>query len=230
MTNIEPLYDKKCTCLLCHTPFTSKKVRSRFVKVKKYDSDFLPYYGDHNPLYYYINVCPSCGFSYCNDSLPAFSEEGRTAILEKVCLNWNPHSFSNERNIEDSISTHKLAAYCAILRKDKHVTLAGFYLRIAWHYRINNCKEQESRFLNLALYEYEQSYSIGDFRGTAISELRVIYLIADLSKRTGKLEQATKYYSKVIERQNKTTETQIVKLAKEGWQSMRESQQILFVD
>ncbi|NRK74504.1 DUF2225 domain-containing protein, partial [Salmonella enterica subsp. enterica serovar Typhi] len=60
--------------------------------------------------------------------------------------------------------------------------------------------------------------------GTKVSELRTIYLIADLSKRTNNLEKATKFYSKVIEQQNRTVETQIVKLAKESWQEMRDSQ------
>lgn len=230
MTSIEPLYDKQCTCLLCQTPFTTKKVRSRFVKVTSYDTDFLPYYSEHNPLLYYINVCPSCGFSFHNDTVPYFSQEGKMLLIENVCSQWVPQSYSGERSIEDSIKTHKLASYCAILRKEKHVMIAGLYLRLAWHYRMLHNDIQEMRFLNLALYEYELSYSTGDYSGTTVSELRTIYLIADLSRRTNKLEEATRYYSKVIEQQSRTTEPQIIKLAKESWQEMREKQQTLLAE
>ncbi|WP_400242996.1 DUF2225 domain-containing protein [Niallia sp. JL1B1071] len=223
MNKIEPLFDKQCTCLLCHTKFTSKKLRSRFVKLIKLDTDFFPVYAEHNPLLYYINVCPSCGFSYSDDTIPYFSSESKMTLVEKVCSQWIPQSFGQERSIEDSIKTYKLAAYCASLRKEKHITLAGLYLRIAWHYRMLNNSEQEIRFIALALSEYETSYSIGDYQGTQISELRTIYLIADLSKRTNNLEKATKFYSKVIEQQSRTVETQIVKLAKESWQEMRDS-------
>lgn len=224
VNKIEPLFDKQCTCLLCHTKFTTKKLRSRFVKLKNLDTDFFPVYAEHNPLLYYINVCPACGFSFSDDTVSYFSPESKRILIEKVCSQWIPHSFGKERNIEDSIKTYKLAAYCASLRKDKHITLAGLHLRIAWHYRMLNNHKQERRFISLALSEYETSYSVGDYQGTPVSELRTIYLIADLSKRTDNLEKATKYYSKVIEQQSRTVETQIVKLAKESWQEIRDRQ------
>jgi len=224
LNKIEPLYDKQCTCLLCHTKFTTKKLRSRFVKLEKLDTDFFPIYAEHNPLLYFINVCPACGFSYSDDTVPSFSPDSKMMLIEKVCSQWIPHSFGEVRSIEDSVKTYKLAAYCASLRKDKHITLAGLHLRIAWHYRMLNNTDQEMRFINLALSEYETSYSVGDYQGTQVSELRTIYLIADLSKRTNNLEKATKYFSKVIEQQSRTVETQIVKLAKESWQEMRDYQ------
>ncbi|WP_412760389.1 DUF2225 domain-containing protein [Peribacillus butanolivorans] len=39
---------------------TTKRVRSRFVKVAKYDTDFCPIYADStiNALFYNIFVCP----------------------------------------------------------------------------------------------------------------------------------------------------------------------------
>ncbi|MDP1417031.1 DUF2225 domain-containing protein [Peribacillus simplex] len=37
---MHPLYDKSMECLLCKQKSTTKKVRSRFVKAAKYDTDF----------------------------------------------------------------------------------------------------------------------------------------------------------------------------------------------
>jgi uncharacterized protein (DUF2225 family) len=224
MTIIEPLYDKKCTCLLCQTNFTTKKVRSRFIKVKKYDTDFFPQYIEHNPLLYYINVCPACGFSFSDGANPSFSQEGKLLLMEKICSQWVHQSFGNKRTEEDSLKAYKLASYCALLRKEKHISIAGLYIRIAWLYRIINNKEQEMRFMKLSLSEYELSYSTGDFKGTQVSELKTMYLIGELSRRTGQIEQATRYYSKVIEQQSRTVETKIVQLAKEGWHQIKELQ------
>nr|WP_318565235.1 DUF2225 domain-containing protein [Peribacillus simplex] len=66
---MHPLYDKNMECLLCKQKSTTKKVRSRFVEVAKYDTDFCPIHADSavNSLYYNIFVCPHCSFSYSED-------------------------------------------------------------------------------------------------------------------------------------------------------------------
>ena len=65
MTTIEPLYDKKYRCSICSHTFTSKKIRSRFIKIESIDIDFCPTYSDteNNPILYQMTVCPNCGFS-----------------------------------------------------------------------------------------------------------------------------------------------------------------------
>lgn len=225
MNTIEPLYDKKCTCPFCQSIFTTKKMRSRFIKVTGYDTDFSPHYQEHNPLLYYINVCPHCGFSFPNESSTIFSDESRQLLTEKVSKHWIPHSFDQERTIEDSIKTHKLAAYCSHLQKSKHIVIAGLYIRIAWHYRLLEDSQQEKRFLTLALSEYELAYSTGDYQGTQITEMKSMYLIGELSRRTGNTQQAIHYFSKIIEQQSRTTERQIVTLAKEGWQQIKDQKE-----
>ncbi|WP_375540518.1 DUF2225 domain-containing protein [Peribacillus simplex] len=56
-------------CLSCKQKSTTKKVRARFVKAAKYDTDFCSVYANTavNALYYNIFVCPHCGFSYSGD-------------------------------------------------------------------------------------------------------------------------------------------------------------------
>ena len=61
--------------------------------------------------------------------------------------------------------------------------------------------EQEQRFINLALSEYQETYSIQDYQGTPVSEIRVLYLIGELYVRTGNIKESSKYFSKVIEQQ-----------------------------
>jgi uncharacterized protein len=125
--------------------------------------------------------------------------------------------------VEDAIKTYKLAAYCALIKKEKKITVAGLYLRTAWLYRKLNQAEQERRFINLATHEYIESYLNDDFKVTAMSETKLLYLIAELLRRQDKVDEAVKYLSKVIEKQHLSTEPKIVEMSKERWHEMRES-------
>lgn len=226
LTQIEPLYDKKCECINCQKAFTTKKVRTRFIKVSSFDSDFCPTYesNENNPIFYHVQVCPHCGFSFTEDFNPYFPPGAKEVIMDKVCNQWVPRNFGEARTVTDAIKTYKLAAYCGTLKKEKHINLAGLYMRIAWLYRSLNDDEQEKRFMKLATHEYQESYVADDYRGTQVSEIRLFYLIAELSRRNSLIEQATKYFSKVIEKQKNTTETKIVEMAREGWYEIREMQ------
>lgn len=226
MAQLEPLYDKKYKCTMCEHSFTTKKVRSRFVKVLSFDTDFAPLYaeGYENPNLYYVNVCPNCGYSFTEDFSTYFPPGTKQSIQDKITSQWVPRDFSNERSIHETLNTYKLGAYCSILKKEKHIVTAGLYIRLAWLYRNQDNHDQETRFLKLALKEYTESYSTGDYKGTQVSELRLMYLAGELSRRTGQTQDAVRFFSKVIEKQRQSVEPQIVQLAKDRWQEMREEQ------
>jgi uncharacterized protein len=222
---LEPLYGKSCSCPVCKNNFTSQKVRSRFVKIKGYDTDFLPFYDsdESNPIFYYIQVCPQCGFSFSEEFSPYFPPGSKEQIDEKITSQWKPRDFGRKRSRNEAIQTYKLAVYSALLKKEKHVSIAGLYMRLAWLYRNAGDKSQDQRFMKLAAYEYVESYSNGDYQGTQISETRLLYLIAELSRKTGSDGQAIKFFSKVIEQQNRSLEPGIIDMARDRWHEMRES-------
>jgi uncharacterized protein len=228
MTQIEPLYDKKYHCEMCEQSFTTKKVRSRFVKVLRFDTDFAPIYADEfeNPILYYVNVCPNCGYSFTDDFSTNFPPGAKQLIQDKICSQWSPHDYGDKRTIQEAMNTFKLAAYSSTLKKEKHIVSAGLYIRLAWLYRSLDNHGQEKRFLKLALKEYTESYSTGDYKGTQVSELRLMYLIGDLSRRLGQTQDAVRFFSKVIEKQRQSVEPQIIQLAKDRWQEMREKQAV----
>ena len=184
----------------------------------------MPYYtlpSENNPLLYTIYVCPACGFSFSDDFSSNFPPHTKELIKEKVSANWSPQSYSGERSIEDAIKTYKLAVYCALLKKEKHIVLAGIYLRIAWLNRLLQNEDQDQRFMKLAINEYAESYISQDYRGTQVSEIRVLYIIGELNRKTGNMAEAGKAFSKVIEQQRRSLEPRIVEMAKERWYEMR---------
>jgi uncharacterized protein len=222
MDHISPFYEKHVDCLLCKQKFSSTKIRSSFVKVDFYDKDFCPNYKskDMNPVLYNIYVCPHCGFSFSDEFskyiIPVIKEE----LVEKVSNHWIPQDFGKSRSIQQAINAFKLASYCATVKREKKVTLAGIFLRIAWLYRMTGDKS-EQRFLTMASKEYVESYVNDDFRGSQMSEIKIVYLIAELLRRTGQYDEAVFYFSKVIEKQSSVTERTIVEMARDQWNEMR---------
>jgi uncharacterized protein (DUF2225 family) len=99
------------------------------------------------------------------------------------------------------------------------------YMRLGWLYRSLENSEQEQRFMKLAIQEYGEAYSTQDYQGTHVSEVRILYLLGELSRRTEDIKEAGKYFSKVIEQQSRTTEKNIVEMAKERWREIREARE-----
>lgn len=67
-----------------------------------------------------------------------------------------------------------------------------------------------------------ESYSNEDYSSTQMSDVRIMYMIAELSRRINDLENATRFFSKVIEKQSIAGEAKIIEMAKEQWTMIRE--------
>ncbi|MDR0139925.1 DUF2225 domain-containing protein [Metabacillus idriensis] len=227
MNKVDFLYDKNIDCPICKHTYTTKKVKRGFIRAVKHDTDFCSYYSknEFSPLLYYVNVCPACGFSMSEEFSPGFPFRTEEIINDKIRANWGSMNFCKKRSVKDAIHTYKLAIYSGVLKKEKHVSMGGLYLRLAWLYRTEQMELQENRFLKLALEEYVASYINDDFSGTHLTELKVLYLIGELSRRSNEEAQAALYFSKIIEKQKKTEEKVIVEMAKDRWREMREMKQ-----
>ncbi|MEG0259762.1 MAG: DUF2225 domain-containing protein [Lysinibacillus sp.] len=219
---LSPYYEKQIQCINCKKEFPSLKVRSKFIKVEHTESDFQPIYADNvNALYYNVFVCEHCGFSFTEDFTkyfaPGIQDEIRTQITDK----WVHHNFSGERTVFQAIQVYKLAFVSGTLKKEKFVATAGLALRLAWLYRSLNNEGQEQRFLKISRDHYIDSFSTEDYSSTQMSAVRIMYIIAELSRRMGDLENATRFFSKVIEKQNVGGEAKIIDMAKEQWAIIR---------
>ncbi|KZZ83431.1 MULTISPECIES: DUF2225 domain-containing protein [Bacillaceae] len=223
------LYDKNTTCVLCDFSFKTKKLRSSFIRIEFNDSDFYSKYKSEscNPLLYYVSVCPNCGFSFSDEFSPQLSVPAKKHLTEHVWNHWAKHDYCQERSMQGALSAYKLAIYCADLKHEKHSVKAGLLHRLAWMYRSEGTEDQEMRFLELALKEYIQSYMMEDYAGTKMTEMRVLYLIGELSRRIGKETQAVRYFSRIIENQSQTLEKGLVEMAKDRWQEMREARALV---
>ncbi|MCM3745452.1 DUF2225 domain-containing protein [Sporosarcina luteola] len=224
---ISATYAKKTDCKNCLEKFTTTKIRSRFVRVTKHESDFKPVYADSNinPILYNVAVCPNCGFAFTDEFSSYFAPGVKEDIAQKITSLWSGRSFGDERTIEEAIETYKLAYVSAKVKKEKALTMAGIMLRIAWLYDDMDDIDSGMRFRKVSRNLYTEAYSAGDHAGTQMSETRVLYLMAELSHQIGDEEEAIRNFSKVIESQRTSTDPQIIEMAKERWQEIRDQRE-----
>lgn len=222
---ISPTYDKKTDCLNCKEKFTTTKIRSRFVRVTKHDSDLKPIYTDPtiNPILYNVAVCPNCGFAYTDEFSSYFAPGVKDEITKMITSRWSGRSFGDERTNDEAIEAYKLAYLSASVKKEKSLTIAGITLRIAWLYDDVEDFEAGKRFRTVSRNFYTEAYSSGDHAGTQMSESRVLYLMAELSHQIGDKEEAIRNFSRVIESQRTSTDPKIIEMAKDRWQEIRET-------
>lgn len=222
MQEVGPFYEKRITCLYCNKEFTTLRIRSRYSRPNKIDSDFCPHYPPetHNPHYYYVNVCPDCGFAFSEEFSAKFPVGTKELIQIKIISQWGKREqrdFCHTRDLQQALDSYKLAIYAGTLKKEKHAAMAGLCLRLAWIYRTENVSDQEQRFLQLALREYEESFLHSDFAGTSMSEMKILFIIGELSRRLGDYNKAISYFSKVIQHPKKDDELKMVNMAREQW-------------
>jgi len=225
--DISPYYEKQIECLNCKKPFNTLKVRTKAVKVDHTESDFQPVYTDDsvNGYYYNVFVCEHCGFAFTEDFTKYFAPGVQETFKEQITNNWLIHSFNGERTVFQAIQAYKLALLSGSLKKEKSITMAGIALRLAWLYRSLKNTGQEQRFLKISRDHYMDSYSNEDYSGTQMSTVRVLYIVAELSRRIGDLENATRFFSRVIENQGAGGDAKIVDMAKERWTQIREDRE-----
>lgn len=224
---VTPFYEKQIDCIYCSKKFPSFKVRSKFIKIEKTETDFRPIYSDPNVigLYYNVFVCEHCGFSFTEDFTKYFAPGVRQEIEKQITKKWVQHDFNGERTISKAIEAYKLALVSGTIKKEKFVSLAGLSLRLAWMYRSLEDENQEKRFMKMARDYYIESFSVEDYAGTQMSGVRIMYMIAELSRRLKDLENATRFFSKVIEKQSIGGEAKLIDMAKEQWQLVREERE-----
>ncbi len=85
-SQIPATYEKKVQCLFCHEPFSTTRIRSRFIRIERVDSDFYQEYKDPNlnPYYYEVDVCPYCGFAFSENFAPDFPPGAREDVAHAL--------------------------------------------------------------------------------------------------------------------------------------------------
>ncbi len=189
------IYDSVTTCPVCEQKFPGTKVRVGSHRVASQATDFAIQYEGVNPILYEIFVCPHCGYAAFQNNFDYVKPKDKKLFAAALAPHWRPKSYNGERTLDSALDTFKLALYCLQLRKAKNSEIAKTCLRIAWIYRWKD-DPREVDFLKFALDCYTEAFQTEEFPLEKLDEPHCIYLIAELHRKLGDIEEATRWFGR----------------------------------
>jgi len=98
-------------------------------------------------------------------------------------------------------------------------------LKLGWLFREAGNQELEIMALNKARENYEQALLKERMPIGNMSEVTLEYLIGELLRRTGRVEEALVYLGRLVSNPKARSEKKILEMAREAWQAARDSKQ-----
>lgn len=211
----EAIFDKTFTCPVCDKEFKAKTVKSGKVKLQSLDTDLRPIYQNMDPLKYDAIVCPSCGFAALNRFFKYVSSSQAALIKSNITSAFRGMKETGSIfEYDDAIARHKLALVNSIVKKAKTSERAYTCLKTGWvirgktehlpkelpdyNNRVAELRKEELDFITKAYIGFEEAFTKEDFPMCGMDEATITLLMADLARRTGKYDEASRWISKVL--------------------------------
>ena len=215
ITEADILFEKTYTCPVCDSEFKAKTVRTGKVKLMAADTDLRPKYQLADALKYDAIVCPKCGYAALNRFFTYMTSGQSKLIREQISANFKGISDNGDiYSYDDAIARHKLALVNTIVKHGKTSERAYTCLKLAWLFRgkaenlpenekdrdkvINELKLEEDEFIKNAYEGFSTAFMKEQFPLCGMDESTATYLVADLARRSGNLEEANRWVSRVI--------------------------------
>jgi len=214
------IFDKSYTCPVCDKEFKSKIVKTGKVKLISADSDLRPKYQTVDSLKYDAIVCPNCGYAALNRFFNYMTSIQAKLIREQISASFKGlETEGDSYTYDESIARHKLALVNTIVKKSKLSERAYTCLKTAWLLRgkreafieekgqelteadketIKILQNEETAFLTNAYEGFSEAFSKEMFPMCGMDEHTTTYLVADLAKRIGKYDEASRWISRVL--------------------------------
>jgi uncharacterized protein (DUF2225 family) len=222
--NQKKLYNSTLTCPVCQKPFPVTKVRLGSYRIASQDTDFAINYEGINPILYGVFVCENCGYAALSDRFDNINPKEKKIIASQISPHWEPKSYSGERTLDSALDAFKLALYCMQLLKAKSSDIAKICMRIAWIYRWKG-EPREMVFLKFALEYYSDAYQNEEFPLDKMDEPHCTYLIAELHRKLGNLEEATQWFGRLFNNPKARQNHRLSNMAHDQYQLVKELKQ-----
>lgn len=215
ITEADIIFDKSYTCPVCDSDFKAKTVKTGKAKLVSADTDLRPKYQTVDSLKYDAIVCPSCGYSALNRFFNYMTAVQSRLIKEQITSNFKGLPTIGEiYTYDDAISRHKLALVNTIVKKSKLSERAYTCLKTGWLIRgkmeslpsdtanyeqvKSQLEKEEAQFILKAYDGFINAFSKEMFPMCGMDENTTTYLVADLARRSGKYDEASRWISKVL--------------------------------
>lgn len=211
------IFEKSFNCPVCDKSFKTKTVKTGKVKLISADTDLRPKYQHMDSLKYDVIACPHCGYAALNRFYNYMTSPQAKLIKENISASFKGLAAEGEvLSYDEAIARHKLALVNTIVKKGKISERAYTCLKTAWLLRgkaeslaeqeqteairkeIKNLHEEEFEFIKNACDGFMEAFSKESFPLCGMDENTMMYLIADLARRSGRLEESSRWISRVL--------------------------------
>lgn len=215
VTEADLLFEKSYTCPVCDTEFKSKMVRTGKAKLVSADTDLRPKYQGIDPLKYDAVLCPKCGYASLNRYFNFVMSNQAKLIKEQISASFQYEEPEDEKvySYDEAITRHKMALLNTIVKHGKTSERAYTCLKLAWLYRgkreelmnTDHAIEEEEELLKeeteclVNAHEgFETAFGKEAFPMCGMDQYTVMYLLAELARRIGNIEESKRWISKVL--------------------------------
>ena len=192
------LFDRKVKCPVCGQEIKMRVVKSSVARIKSKDTDTFIRYDIINPYLYDVWVCPICGYAALKSEFSKLRSYQIEDIRMKISNEWRGKTYPDIYDEEIAIERYKLALLTAVVADFKDSRKAILCLRLAWMNRILKKENEEQYYLKNALKGFKSAYSNEDTPIYGLDTYSLMYLIGELYRRTGEIDEAIKWFSNVL--------------------------------
>ena len=209
------IFDKNYTCPVCEKEFKAKAIRTGKIKLVAADSDLRPKYHSVDSLKYDVIACPICGYAALNRYFNYMTSS--QAKLIKMNISNSFRGLGQESDVvsyDSAIMKHKLALANTVVKRAKASEKAYTCLKTAWVLRgkaeslsedmpdYKKVKEElaaeEREFLQNAYDGFMEAFPKEVFPMCGMDENTVCYLVGELARRTGHMDDAKRWVARVL--------------------------------
>lgn len=209
------LFDKRYVCPVCENHFAERTVKTGKARRVSSDLDLRPRYTGLDAIKYNIVFCKKCGYAALASAFSHISSMQRKLLKEEVRENFQGVEETGEAlTYEEAITRFKMALYCSIVKHSRNSEKAYLCLQTAWMYRgfaeqleamdvkdeekIAELKLEEQNYIKQAHSGFEAAMANELFPICGMDEMTFNYLLAELSRRVGKIEDCKKLLGVIL--------------------------------
>jgi len=195
------ILQKKFSCPVCRVNFSNWDVYLHRIRLEKTDSELRKHFSPYDPLYYAAIICTSCGYGAMRNNFDQISPKQVKLVKENITPKFKAKEYPQIYTVDMAIERYKLVLYNAVIKEGTASEKAVICHRLSWLFRDKGDAENEKIFRENALKGFVHAYSTERLPIAGMGAQTFEYLIGELYRRLGNLEEAVRYISMAIMRQ-----------------------------
>lgn len=220
----DKFFTKEVICPICANDFKGVNYKQKSFKFMNKESDFHEVFEGGSPIMHDIWVCPNCHYAAKKEEFSKIKvkeiEKITNSRLERIRVG-KGIDFIKIRDYESSIASYKLAILCYEKMESRIGDIGNLYMKMAWIAREKKKKDDEQKYLNIAIEKFEEAIENKENFAGQLSEIGNTYLMGELYRRVGKYDKSEEYLKTVIESEAGAKEKNILKMAAAQYEQLK---------